>query len=380
MKKPSATQGAKYAFLAALVWLVAGTAALATPRNATVTLSNGEVIAGKVSITPGSQIRLYVGEKQVRNFGLEGLARIEFEAEVEKMQHKYVKGEIGRGIDPIIALEQSYPLREFLVHAEMRDGARLSGAFGTVVFYVQAGGGTQKYVVMRKQTGKVGQKLEDIVYIRKIEFHEDEQPEAKAPEAPELDEKGRIMVRVPSAQPDAELYALSYDKLTRLKPEKTAEAGAFKMEWPLGESAWFAVHAGNRIAVGWPNAQVKPEGPEGEALWNLTNKFLHEEPNFFTVRQLLAICGSSERRDTIYSLVILTREEKKQWAEKPWRLSIWKWKYDSDAQTMRMLGEGMFFRIGDTTKAAPPEVELSGELHRVKRGPAEWVVGAEKAP
>ena len=282
----------------AMLLAMAGIAS-ANPRPATVTMSNGKILKGNVSTTPGRLIRLYVGDKKVRKFALDAVGSIEFEAEVEKMQHKYLKGETGRGKDPILTLEEAYPLREFLVHANMLDGSKLSGAFGTAVFYVQSEGKTQKFVVKRKQTGNVGQKLEDLVYIKKIVFDDASASTPKDDGSPELDNQGRIAVRVPSAPEGAELYALSFDKLVRLKPTAADGAGQFKMDWPLGQSAWFALKAGNKITVGWPDGKTKPDEPDSDALFALTEKYLKDEPNFFTVRKVLAICRSPERRDMV---------------------------------------------------------------------------------
>lgn len=361
------------AALLALTLCAAG--ARAKPRPAKVTLSNGQVLHGKVSTTPGKDIRLYVTKEDVRSFPLDVVARMEFKTPVEKMQFKYVKGEMGRGKDPILALKDAYPLREFEVEARMLDGSTLSGRFGTVVFYVEAPDKTHKFVVKRKQTGRVGQTLDDLVYPKIVEF--DDADSAKPSDTPELDSQGRMAVRLAakSLAGVESLYALSSDNLRRLKAEKAAEDGLWRIEYAPGESMLLAALRGGKLLAGWPEGKALPDEEGADKLMALTQEYLEKEPNFFNVRKVLAIRRDARRSDTIYSLVILTREKEVQWAEKPWRLSIWKWRYDADAQTMRLLEDGMFFRIANTDKEQPPEVQLSGDLYRIQEGSSQWTVG-----
>ena len=61
----------------------------------------------------------------------------------------------------------------------------------------------------------------------------------------------------------------------------------------------------------------------------------------------------------------------------PWRLSLWRWKYDRQNREMALTDRGTFFRLIFLPKDPTPQVELSEALWRMQRTGDTIVVGAE---
>jgi hypothetical protein len=59
----------------------------------------------------------------------------------------------------------------------------------------------------------------------------------------------------------------------------------------------------------------------------------------------------------------------------PWRLSIWRWKYDSVNQELILSARGTFFRVIFLPEDPTPEVVISEQLWQLQRKDDTVVVG-----
>jgi hypothetical protein len=98
-----------------------------------------------------------------------------------------------------------------------------------------------------------------------------------------------------------------------------------------------AFKVGDEITVSWTEEQKK-------ALFDLVKKYLVEVKDFFDSETLLAV---DEYGDEVFSLVMLRRKGRTTLEKKeslPWRLVVFRWKYDKQENKLLLSGRGCLFR------------------------------------
>ncbi len=369
------------------------------PRPAAVCLSNGEVFTGEISLTSGRSFKLNIpkagelktsdmitGEDvqygKVRTFTFAPVREMEFYAEREEMTRdwrfiettKYDEktGEADYTPAKKEVSGQPHPVRHLAATVTFASGESLQGHLYTTTIYLKTRDKTLRWVLRSKEQGKEGQSLEDLVYVERIRML-DTQKETAAQAKVQF---AGVRLGVKDA-----VQALTRESLTPV-PTKITGPEACVVSSAFGEDFYLALRQGDKYVVGWP-AQKDAE------LFALAQDHLNRTRDFYNERQLLGAIFSKEGQEVL-TLVNLRRrvaptnfgeiggewdKERKALVE-PWRLSIWRWKYDRQNRELALTDRGTFFRLIFLPKDPTPQVELSETLWRMERKGDTVIVGA----
>jgi hypothetical protein len=325
-----------------------------------VEFSDGTTLAGNISLTPGSELKLHAGN-QLRSFALDQVQELRMAPEKEEMAQGYRFPEAGKAIKQPEG--QPYPVRHLNTTLVLAGGATITGHLYTTVLYVESEGTARKLILLAKQRGKEGDTMRSLLYPTRVRFND-----AAA--------KGVTLTRLRLATPGlgavGELVALSRGPLDRMEASPAAVAGEYLVPPSFGGDAFLAVRSGQKIVVGWPE-------PSDAPLAALVRTSLTESEDFFDDRKVLGVWRDATN-SAVYSLILAARKGATTLPgsrSQPWRLEVYRWKQDGAAQRLMLAGRGYFFRdIGGKNEAVPP-VQLSAKLWRMRRDGDTWVAGAE---
>ena len=132
-----------------------------TGRAGRVELSNGGVLEGLISSTPGAPLRLQVGN-DLKDVPLEAVQELRFVPEQETMEQKWRFVEAGRNEKK--KWGAPYPVRELQTQIILSGGCVFTGHLYTTVLYVAQSNATTKVVIKAKDKGTEGQTFQDVVY------------------------------------------------------------------------------------------------------------------------------------------------------------------------------------------------------------------------
>ncbi|MCE0498594.1 MAG: hypothetical protein LV481_11670 [Methylacidiphilales bacterium] len=318
--------------------------AWADGRPGTVEWSDGHKQTGAISLTPGNDLRLFTNGAQV-SLQLDEVKEIHFKPEKEEMWEGFYFPNAGQATQ--VKTGEVYPIRYLQTQITLGNGQVVEGHLFTTVFYVENDDGTQKVVVMAKQTGANGQKLADLSYPTDIHFDADASSAGSSQidltQAGFMDAHQIVVV----AKPDLGLLPVTQ---MEGKPVWTV---------PLGNPGLllFAVEATDGIHVAWPpdawSAGVVDPGVEDVAdrieplkpvieRRQAVQTALQEMQDFYDTRGLLGCFGEA---DDVYSLVMMKRLGKSVDGNGtplpsdiiPWSLVILHWKYDPEQKKVTLL-------------------------------------------
>ena len=370
------------------------------PRPAAVCLSNGEVLTGAISLTPGRSFKLNIPEAgelkttdmvtgadvqygKVRTFTFEPVREIELYTERQEMTRNWRFVETTK-YDPKTAVAdwtpaqkefsgEPRPVRYLAANVTFESGESLQGHLYTTTIYLKTKDKTLRWVLRSKEQGKEGQKMEDLVYVERIRMLD----EAK-------DLAAQVQVRLAGVRLGAKdaVQALTHESMTPV-PTKVTGVDTCVVSSTFGEDFYLALRQGDKYVVGWP-------AQKDLNLWALAQDHLDRVRDFYNERHLLgAIPGGNGRE--VLTLVNLRRRvaptnfgkiggewDKERGAlVEPWRLSIWRWKYDPQTREMALTDRGTFFRLIFLPQDPTPTVELSETLWRMERKGDTVIVGAK---
>jgi hypothetical protein len=369
-------------------------------RSAAVYLSNGEMFTGDVSLTPGRTFKLNIpkagelkttdmitGEDvqygKVRTFTFEPVREIEFYAEREEMTRDWrfietTKYDEKTGEADYTPAKKEFsgrphPVRYLATTVTFESGESLQGHLYTTTVYLKTKDKTLRWVLRSKEQGKEGQSLEDLVYVERIRMLDSQK-----------DIAAQVKVKFTGVKlglKDA-VQAVTRESLTPV-PTKTTGTDTCVVTSTFGEDLYLALRQGDKYVVGWPAVK------DAELL-ALAQDHLNRVRDFYNERQLLgALLGANGRE--VLMLVNLRRrvaptnfgeiggewdKERKALVE-PWRLSIWRWKYDRQNRELALTERGTFFRLIFLPQDPTPSVELSETLWRMERQGDTILVGAK---
>lgn len=370
------------------------------PRPAAVYLSNGEVFTGEISLTPGRTFKLNVpkaGELKtsdmitgadvqygkVRTFTFDPVRNIEFHTEREEMTRQWRFTETTKYDEKTGDADyspakkefsgQPHPVRYLATTVDFQTGESLQGHLYTTTIYLKTKDKTRRWILRSKEQGKEGQSPADLVYVERIQMLD--KP---------TDIAAQVKVKltgVTLGAPDA-VQALTRESLTPV-PTKITGADTCVVTSALGEDFYLALRHEGKYVVGWPARQ------DAELL-ALAQDHLNRTRDFYNERQLLGAVFSADGQEVL-TLVNLRRrvaptnfgEIGGEWDKErgalvePWRLSIWRWKYDRSNRELALSARGTFFRLIFLPKDPTPPVELSETLWRMQRQGDTVIVGAE---
>ncbi|MBN1846148.1 MAG: hypothetical protein JW810_10730 [Sedimentisphaerales bacterium] len=394
------------AILGAVAWAWAHQAAPAAAesgRAAAVYLSDGSVLSGELRLSPGRSFRLNlprggtlkttdifgneVPYGKVRQFTLEPLREIRFFAQKEEMLRKWrftgktsydeQTAQADWTAAPKEYFGDLYPVRYLGAQVCFTDGQVLEGHLYSAVAYLVAADKTHKLLLVSKQRGPEGQRLDDLLYVQRILFVDNTDPVA-----------GGITLRFTDLAlgPSDGVYALTCDSLTPLPARPADSAGVFRVEATFGEGVHLALQRDGRCYVGWPAASPAD-------LFALAADHLRRHRDFYNEKTLLGVCHPDDPGQVL-TLVNLRRrydpthfgevggewDSVRQTVVEPWRLSVWRWKYDPQTRQMALLARGTFQRRILLPEEPTPEVTILPSLWNLQPGQGEITITTGLSP
>ncbi len=359
--------------------------------RAAVYFSDGKVLTGKISLTPGRTFKLNIpragklkttdmvtGEDvqygKVRHFGFEPVREIRFYPEKEEMVRKWKFTEQTKYDEKTAKADYSpaakaysgrpYPLRYLAATVIFNSGESLQGHLYTTTVYLGTEEKTHRLILRSKQRGKEGTTLDELVYVRRIKLLDEGMHVA-----PKVTVKFTDMCFGPK---DA-VQAVTKESLTPIPTKVTDSNDTCVVESAFGEKFYLAVRKDGKYIVGWPEEQDKE-------LFALAEDHIKRQRDFYNNKELLGVMANEDGSEVL-TLVNLRRKVAPthfgaiggEWDKKlgtvvePWRLSIWRWKYDKANQELILSCRGTFFRVILLPQDPTPEVIISEKLWQLQQ-------------
>ncbi|MEI8314863.1 MAG: hypothetical protein WCG79_05365 [Verrucomicrobiota bacterium] len=316
------------------LWFILAASTALAQRPGVVQFSNGDTLAGQISLTPGAELKVIAGTT-LRTLALDKVQEIRFAPEEETLEQKWRFPVAGQTRKEKWGLP--YPVRHLRATLVLGDGQTVTGHLYTTALYIEGAEQNQKIILEAKQRGKEGETFQSLVYPASVKF-----TDATAVTAP--------VIRLKTGLPGA-LVALTRGALVRL------EATGDRLPSPFGAELFVAVQSATGIMVGWPEE-------EDAQLTELVRAALPDVRDFFDVLGLHGVWRDPVTGD-VYSLMLLERRgvttlnaERSQ----PWRCEVWRWKFADEEKKLLVAGRNYFFRgiiaRGEHAPAVTPSQKL----------------------
>jgi len=385
-----------------LCLLIAGNSTLALAadaREAAVFFSDGTVLTGRIQLTPGRTFKLNVPEGgktkttdmvtgedvtygKVRTFTFDPISEIRFYPTREEMYRKWRFIEKTKYDEKTAQADYSpaakeyigkpYPLRFLGANVIFSSGESLQGQLYTTVAYLKTESKMHKLVLRSKDRGTEDQTLDDLVYVSRIKMLD---------KGKDIAAKVTVKFTSISLGPKDTAQAITRDSLTPVPTTRTPDGKGCIVESTFGEDFYLAVKQGDKYLVGWPKEQDKK-------LWALAEDHVKRQRDFYNDKTLLGVYKLPDKNEVL-TLVNLRRKVAPtnfgkiggEWDSKlgtvvePWRLSIWRWKYDPKHGELILSARGTFFRIIFLPKDPTPTALVSDELWNMRREKDTVIVG-----
>jgi len=393
----------RLAFAVLLLLLCLSALSQAAPRQAAVYYSDGKVLTGRISLTSGRKFKLNIPKGgrlkttdmitgadvqygKVRHFTFEPVSEIHFHPEREEIRQNWKFVEKTKYDEKTAIADfsparkefwgESYPLRYLSCEVDLGSGETIAGHLYSVVLYLETEEKTIRIILRSKQRGDKGTKMDDLIYVTKIKMLD----EGK-------DVAANITVKFAEMtfEPNDVVQAVTRDSLTPVPTERGDDPGTFIVKSTFGENFYLAVKKGERCFVGWPRAQDRK-------LFAVAEDHVKRQRDFYNDKKLLAVSKSTDGKEVLTLLNLRRRFAPTnfgsiggEWDKElgtivePWRLSIWRWKYDPVAEDMLLSARGTFFRLIFLPEHPSPEAEISDELWQTRRENNTLVVGKSRA-
>ena len=340
-----------------LAWAVLAATGAEEPRDGRVEFSDGSLVEGKISLTPGGELKIESGP-QIRVLDLDRVSEIRLAPESEEMDRNWRFKTAGQTAKEFFG--EPYPVRNLQATILLAGGESFTGHLYSTVLYVEGAETTQKVLLLSKQRGDEGQSLSALVYPTRISFG-----------GATVADTGTAKLRLkrPGSDPRSEIAALTRGALVRLAVTPAGPPGEFKMTSPWGKEFFLAIKTGGKIVAGWPaerdektQAQVQNALPKSE--------------DFFDERRVLGVVRDPAAAE-IYSLILAARKGKttlEATRSQPWRLEIYRWKTEEGSGRLMLAGQNYLFRGITATNEMVPLVELSDKLWHIPKDGETWTV------
>ena len=343
---------------ALLAWAAFPAPAAQEPRDGRIEFSDGSLLDGKISLTPGGALKIESGP-QIRVLDLDRVREIRLSPEKEEMDRNWRFKAAGQTAKEFFG--EPYPVRFLQATVLLSGGESFTGHLYSTVLYVEGGETAQKVLLLSKQRGAEGQSFQSIVYPTHISF-------AGATVADTA--TATLRFKGPALAPESEIAVLTRGALVRLAAAPAGPAGEFKMPSPWGREFFLAIKTGGKIVAGWP-------AQKDEKNLAQVQKALPKSEDFFDERRVLGVVRDPAAAE-IYSLLLAVRKGRTTLDEtrsQPWRLEIYRWKTEEGSDRLMLAGQGWLFRGIDAKNEAAPAVELSDKLWHIHRDGETWTVG-----
>ena len=385
--------------LVLFVMLSVSTSARGSIRNAAVYFSDGKVLTGRIALTSGRKFKLNIPKGgvlktsdmvtgddvqygKVRQFTFEPVREIRFHPEREEIRQNWkfietTKYDEKTGVADYTPAKkefwgETYPLRYLYAEVIFSSGETISGHLYSVVIYLETEQKTHKVVLRSKDRGEKGSKLEDLIYVTKIMMLDEGQ-----------DIASDVTVKFAGMTfgPEDAVQAVTRDSLTPVPTERGEESDTFIVKSAFGEDFYLAAKKDGKYLVGWPEQQ-------DNQLFALAEDYVKRQRDFYNDKKLLGVMKSKDGREVLTLLNLRRRFAPTNFGEiggewdrergcivEPWRLSIWRWKYNQADRELLLSSRGTFFRVIFLPKEPTPEAVISEELWSMQREKDTVLVG-----
>jgi hypothetical protein len=345
-------------FIAFLVLAFAGVAWAEEPRDGRIEFSDGHAVDGKISLTPGGELKIQAGS-QIRVLDLARVRELRLAPEKEEMDRSWRFKEAGQTAKEFSG--EPYPVRYLQTTVLLAGGESLTGHLYSTVLYVESGESVQKVLLLAKQRGNEGQTLKSLVYPTRVSFNGATVADSAT---------ATLRLKWQGLGPTSEIAALTRGALVPLTPTPAGPAGEFKMNSPSGREFFLAIRTGAKIVAGWP-------AEKDETTLAQVQRALVNSEDFFDERRVLGVVRDKAAGE-IYSLMLAVRKGQTTLEEtrsQPWRLEIYRWKTEEGSDRLMLAGQAYLFRGIGAKNEAVPAVELSGKLWLMRHEGEIWTVG-----
>jgi len=386
-----------------IIVLFGSSLARASIRKAAIYFSDGKVLTGKIALTRGRQFKLNIpkggklktsdmitGEDvqygKARLFTFDPIKEMRFYPEKEEMRQdwKFVektKYDEKTGVADYTPAKKEfwgkiYPLRYLASEVIFNSGEALEGHLYSVTIYLQTEKKTHRIILRSKQRGKKGSKMEDLIYVTKIKMLDEGQAIA-----------ADITVKFTGMTfgPEDAVQAVTSDSLTPVPTERGEQPNTYVVKSAFGEDFYLAAKKDGKYLVGWPNQQ-------DQQLFALAEDYVKRQRDFYNDKKLLGVMKSKDGREVLTLLNLRRRFAPTHFGEiggewdkergcivEPWRLSIWRWKYNEADRELLLSSRGTFFRVIFLPEDPTPEAIISENLWHMQRDKNTVLVGVSVA-
>jgi hypothetical protein len=324
----------------------------AAARPGTVTFSDGKKMTGDITLTPGTQLKLFTSGQPVE-LPLEETKEFKFTAEKEQEAQGFYFPNAGQTTQ--VKTGDIYPIRYIHTAITLPDGHVVEGHLFTTVLYVQNpdDGTAQKVVLEAKQTGADGQKLSDLPYPTGIVFTDAAAGTSKLDLSKES---------FPSAKP---AVVLSQPDLAPVSLQPTGTPQVFNLPTPDPKKIFFSIEATDGFHVAWPADEPDP-GVIAAVQIGIKNM-----QDFYDTRKLVGTWADPNGTD-IYTLVMMSRRGVSYGMDAsqiPYSPVILHWNYDSDTNKANLVNRAPL-GIGRANNGSPvPSILKNSALLNDISGP-----------
>ncbi|MBN2314966.1 MAG: hypothetical protein JXM79_13625 [Sedimentisphaerales bacterium] len=373
-----------------LVVLTQPSMVCASIRKAAVYFSDGKVLTGKIALTSGRQFKLNIPEGgtlktsdmvtgedvpygKVRQFTFDPVKEMRFFPEKEEMRQdwKFVettKYDEKTGVADYTPAKKEfwgkvYPIRYLASEVIFNSGQTLEGHLYSVSIYLEIEKKTHRIILRSKQRGEKGSTMEDLIYVTKIKM---------------LDEGQTIAADVTvkfagmTFGPEDDVQAVTRESLTPVPTERGEQPDTFVVKSAFGEDFYLAAKKDGKYLVGWPQ-------PQDQQLFALAEDYVKRQRDFYNDKKLLGVMKSKDGREVLTLLNLRRRYAPTNFGEiggewdkergcivEPWRLSIWRWKYNEADRELLLSSRGTFFRVIFLPDDPTPEAIVCEDLWRMQ--------------
>jgi len=143
--------------------------AAAGDRPGEILLSDGSTVRGKIATTAERPIRVWVeADKEYRDVPFEMIRTIEARVLWQSDEREWHFAASGSDVKEYSG--KTYPARETSYTITLNDGTKVEGGVVAPLYVTGADGKTKTYVLHKRDKGEVGQKLEQLVYVKRVRF------------------------------------------------------------------------------------------------------------------------------------------------------------------------------------------------------------------
>jgi hypothetical protein len=308
-------------------------------RPGSVSFSDGTLLEGDLSLTPGYDLTLHDAAKPL-TVPLEAVTEIRFMPEREEMVKAWRFPEAGQATkkewgDP-------YPMRHLEAELVLKNGESWKGHLHTLPLYVTVTGTTRKILILAKQRGAPGETLQSLTYPLAIRFQDGQSASNRT----------ATLMLAPDSEPGTALCAMTRGSLVRLPGRREEKAGPYTIDSPLGAPVFVALQKGDTLTAAW-KSEAEPE-----VVTNVLQA-VKDARDFFDLRTVAGLYHD-KAKDDVYALVTLVRSGQTTLGgdrTQPWRLEVWRFKWEPESKKLMLAARNWFFRgITEPDKLRQPVV------------------------